>query len=117
MTTSFAEPSAGRARDRLTFSTEWKNSSVVCISAAGEIDASNSARLADYVFHRSANCLELVLDLRDIEFFGSAGLTTLINIHDRCAQAHVRWTVMPSRAVSRVLDICDPEHTLPRTTA
>ncbi|MGE5693732.1 MAG: STAS domain-containing protein [Candidatus Sericytochromatia bacterium] len=117
MTTSFAEPSAGRARDRLTFSTEWETSSVVRISTTGEIDASNATRLADYVFQRSANCLELVLDLREVEFFGSAGLTTLINIHERCAQANVRWTVLPSRAVSRVLDICDPEHTLPRATA
>ena len=116
MTTFVVEQSAPRARDRLTFATEWETASSVRISVAGDIDASNAARLTEYVFHRSANCLELIVDLREVDFFGSAGLTTLLTIAERCSHANVTWTVIPSRAVSRVLDICDPQQTLPRTT-
>lgn len=105
---------ATRSQDQLTLSTEWETASSVHISVAGDIDASNAARFADYVFHRSANCLELVVDLREVDFFGSAGLTTLLTIAERCSRANVMWTVIPSRAVSRVLDLCDPQQTLPR---
>ena len=30
-----------------------------------------------------------------------------------CAGADVRWTVVPSKAVSRLLRICDPDNALP----
>jgi anti-anti-sigma factor len=83
--------------------------------AAGEVDAANAGQLAEYVFHRAANCLRLILDLAEVRFFGTAGFTTLRTIDVRCAHAHVTWSLVPSRAVSRVLDICDPRHTLPVT--
>jgi len=105
---------ATRLPHQLTFATGWETASAVRISVVGDVDASNAAQLAEYVFQRSANCLELVVDLRAVDFFGSAGLTTLLKIAERCDRANVTWTVIPSRAVSRVLDICDPQQTLPR---
>jgi len=116
MTAVFAEKSTAHARGRLTFSTQWQTASVVRISVVGDVDASNAAQLAEYVFQRSANCLELVVDLRGVDFFGSAGFTTLHIIDERCARANVTWAVVPSRAVSRVLDICDPQQKTPRAT-
>jgi anti-anti-sigma factor len=85
----------------------------VRITVTGETDASNATELADYVFRRAANARRLILDLTDVEFFGTAGFSALMHIRERCAHAAVNWMLISSRAVSRVLDICDPHHRLP----
>jgi anti-anti-sigma factor len=101
------------SHDRLSLSTNWLSAAVVRITAAGAIDASNAAELADYVFRHAANSRRLILDLKGVDFFGTAGFSTLMNIQARCAYAAVKWTLVPSTAVSRVLEICDPRGTLP----
>jgi anti-anti-sigma factor len=101
--------------NRLILSTTWITASIVRITASGDIDASNACELARYVFRRSANCRHLILDLQGIDFFGTAGFTTLRNVESECARASVTWTLVPSRAVSRVLEICDTRSTLPLT--
>jgi anti-anti-sigma factor len=106
-------PTAIQHRNRLALTTEWMTPSVVRISASGDVDASNVDRLADYVFQRSANCLRLILDLNDVTFFSTAGLTTLLTIDERCTRANVKWMVVPSSPVSRVLDLCGAELNLP----
>jgi anti-anti-sigma factor len=110
MTTTdpFTTTSAG-----LKLSTEWLNASVVRVSAEGDIDASNSADLLEYVFRRGANCRTLILNLKDVTFFATAGFSTLQTIETRCTGASVSWMLIPSPAVSRVLSICDPQRTLP----
>jgi anti-anti-sigma factor len=100
-------------RGKLAFSTEWLNPEVVRISVQGEIDATNEAELRDYVFGRAANCKILILNLHEVSFFSTAGFSALLTIDDRCARAAVNWMVVPSAAVSRVLDICDREFTIP----
>jgi anti-anti-sigma factor len=113
--TAFASvpPGLADAAGQLKFSTEWLSSSVVRICVAGDVDATNAGRLADYVFHRAANCIRLILDMKEVSFFGTAGFMTLRTIDVRCVRAHVTWSLVPSSAVSRVLDICDPRHTMP----
>jgi anti-anti-sigma factor len=101
------------SHDQLSLSTNWLSAAVVRITAAGAIDASNAAELADYVFRHAANSRRLILDLKSVDFFGTAGFSTLMNIQARCAYAAVKWTLVSSRAVSRVLEICDPRGTLP----
>lgn len=101
-------------RAGLNLTTEWLNASVVRISAEGDIDASNSADLLEYVFRRGANCRSLILNLKDVTFFATAGFSTLQTIEMRCTTASVSWMMIPSPAVSRVLSICDPQRTLPR---
>jgi anti-anti-sigma factor len=109
---------AARAnRDHLSLSTEWLSATVVRITASGDVDAANARELTDYVFHRAANSRRFVLDLQHVEFFGTAGYTALKKIESRCALAEVVWTVIPGRVVSRVLEVCDPRHTLPLATA
>jgi anti-anti-sigma factor len=84
------------------------------ITAHGEIDASNATRLADYVQHCVAHCPSvIVVDLSSLEFFGTAGFSALHLINVRCAGANLRWAVLPGKAVSRLLRICDPDNTLP----
>ncbi|MGH3523330.1 MAG: STAS domain-containing protein [Mycobacterium sp.] len=96
------------------FTARWASSSTV-VTAHGELDASNAGQLADYVQRCAAHSRSLILDLRDLEFFGTEGFSTLHTINVQCAGADVLWAVLPSQAVSRVLRICDPDDTLPMT--
>ena len=67
-------------RAGLHLSAEWLNSTVVRISASGDIDASNTAELLDYVLRRGANCRSLILDLSGVTFFATAGFSALRTI-------------------------------------
>ena len=107
----------GAPQPMFKFSTRWLSSEVVRISATGDIDASNAGQLAEYVFHRGANCRQLILDLQDVEFFATAGFSALRAIGSRCTRAGVKWTLVFGRPVSRVLDICDPHRCLLDATA
>jgi len=94
------------------FTAEWSPSSVV-IRAHGELDASNAAQLADYVQRCAADAKSVIVNLSGLEFFGTAGFSALHSINVQCAGADVRWAVVPSKAVSRLLRICDPDNALP----
>lgn len=94
------------------FAADWMPSGPV-ITAHGELDASNAGQLADYVQRCAAHSKSLILDLSGVEFFGTAGFSALHTINVRCAGADVRWAVVPSQAVSRLLRICDPDNALP----
>lgn len=101
-------------RAGLQLSAEWLNSTVVRIAASGEIDASNSSELLDFVLRRGANSRSLILDLSDVTFFATAGFSALRTIDVRSSRASVSWMLVDGPAVARVLRICDPERTLPR---
>src|ERR1700740_2040923 len=98
------------------FSAEW-GPSLVVITAHGELDASNANRLVDYVQSCTAHSKSLIVNLSGLEFFGTAGFSALHTINVRCAGADVRWAVVPSEAVSRLLRICDPDNALPLATS
>jgi anti-anti-sigma factor len=100
-------------REPLKLSTEWLNTTVVRISVAGEVDASNTSELREYIFHRAANCRNLIVDLQNVTFFATAAFTALRTVDVRCGRASVSWMLVPSHAVTRVLEICDPNRTLP----
>ncbi|MGX9789804.1 STAS domain-containing protein [Mycobacterium sp. MMS18-G62] len=111
MTTT--DPFATTRQDGLRLSTEWLNTSVVRISVHGDVDASNSEEVLEYVFRRGANCRTLILDLTDVSFFATAGFSALQTLDMRCTRAEVSWMLIPSKAVSRVLTVCDPRRSLP----
>jgi anti-anti-sigma factor len=102
---------------------EWENhsarftaeshSSHVVVSAHGELDASNASQLADYVENCAAHSTSVIVDLSNLKFFGTAGFSALHLINVRCAGANLRWAVVPGKAVSRLLRICDTDNTLP----
>jgi anti-anti-sigma factor len=85
----------------------------VVITAHGELDASNASQLADFVESCIAHATSVIVDLSSLEFFGTAGFSALHLINVRCAGANLRWAVVPGKAVSRLLRICDPDNTLP----
>jgi anti-anti-sigma factor len=94
------------------FTADWDSSRVV-ITVHGELDASNATQLADYVEECMTHATPLMLDLSNLDFFGTAGFSALHLINVQCAGADLRWAVVPNKAVSRLLRICDPDHTLP----
>jgi anti-anti-sigma factor len=97
------------------FTARWGSSSAV-VTAHGELDASNASELADYVLRCSAHSTSVVVDLSGLDFFGTAGFSALHLINVRCAGANLNWAVVPSKAVTRLLRICDPDNTLPLAT-
>lgn len=113
MTSTIAAAPTVRNRGKLALSTEWLNAAAVRIDVQGEIDAVTESELREYVFNRAANCKTLVLNLHEVSFFATAGFSALLTIHDRCTHAGVNWMVIPSATVSRVLDICDRQFTIP----
>jgi anti-anti-sigma factor len=95
------------------FAIHWPSADSAVVRADGEIDAANAAKLGDYTLRVALQSQYLVLDLSGVAFFGTEGFSTLHMLNVRCAKAEVRWSMVPSAAVSRVLRICDPGGALP----
>ena len=91
----------------------WPTSSVAVLSAHGEIDASNADSLTDYAVAHVMRCRGLVLELRDLDFFGTEGFSALHRVSVSCARVGTGWAMVPGVAVTRVLRICDPQGSLP----
>jgi anti-anti-sigma factor len=92
-------------------------SAATVITAHGELDAANAGQLTDYVERSSRHSQRLTLDLRGLEFFGTAGFSALHRINVACSAAGIQWALVPGPAVCRVLRICDPDGTLPTSTS
>ncbi|TRW89056.1 STAS domain-containing protein [Mycolicibacterium sp. 018/SC-01/001] len=89
------------------------SSTRVAIAVIGEIDALNGREFGRYVQRHTRMSKQLVLDLRAVEFFGTAGFTALYYISVHCARSDVDWTIVAGDPVRRVLSVCDPEGELP----
>ncbi|BDB40842.1 MULTISPECIES: STAS domain-containing protein [Mycobacterium] len=94
------------------FTARWEASSGV-VTARGELDAANSDQFAQYVARCARHCRWLVVDLTDLDFLGTAAFSALHRINVECSANDTTWAMVPSRAVSRLLRICDPDGTLP----
>jgi anti-anti-sigma factor len=90
--------------------------STVMVAAAGEVDACNASDLAEYVERSLEASTRLIVDLRDLQFFGTQGFSTLHKINVTCSGSGVNWVVIPGREVDRLLRICDPGGGLPVAT-
>ncbi|MCV7438206.1 STAS domain-containing protein [Mycobacterium seoulense] len=88
-------------------------SSVAIVSARGEIDITNADTLTEYSLANLMRCRGIILDLTRLKFFGAAGFSALHMISVSCARAGTEWALVPGSAVSRVLQICDPDGMLP----
>ncbi|MCW2558370.1 MAG: hypothetical protein JWP55_2334 [Mycobacterium sp.] len=95
------------------FATRWLHPSILIVSAHGELDAANAQDFVDYALWHTYAVKRLLLDLTNIEFFGTAGFSALHTLNVKCAEVGADWAMMPSKAVTRLLDICDPDATLP----
>ncbi|MGH3726264.1 MAG: STAS domain-containing protein [Mycobacterium sp.] len=87
------------------FTAQWRRPSTVLVTASGEIDAVNAGHLAEYATSHLEGHRNLILDLQGLQFFGTDGLAALNEIQRHCAGEGVDWLVVPSKAVTRLLDI------------
>ncbi|WP_167096572.1 STAS domain-containing protein [Mycobacterium sp. DL592] len=90
---------------------------MIVISAHGDIDAANAATLGEYPLCCVESCRGLILDLSGVEFFGTEGFSALHGLFVFCLGAGTGWAVVPGAAVTRVLQICDPQGSLPTTNS
>jgi anti-anti-sigma factor len=97
------------------FSASHLPDATVLVTVEGEIDATNNRTLATYIERQVAGSTHahLVLDLRLVDFFGTAGFAALHNINVICSRYGVGWTMLAGRQVRRLLTIVDPDGTLP----
>ncbi len=96
-----------------SFSATRTHNWTVVVTVGGEVDAANSRALATYVEGQVAGARRLLIDLRLVDFFGTAGFAALHYINVICARNGIDWEVRCGRQVRRLLAICDPAGTLP----
>ena len=89
--------------------------SATVITAHGDIDAANANQLTEYVHRALRQSERVVLDLRGLDFIGTAGFSALHRINVMCSGAGAHWVLIPGRAAHHLLRICDPDGTLPTT--
>ncbi|MFV8165979.1 STAS domain-containing protein [Mycobacterium sp. 134] len=102
---------------RAQFCAQWLWPATAVVSVNGELDASNAAELIECGTQHSRPSGQLVLDMSAVEFFGAGCFACLHTLNVRCAGENIDWVMIPSTAVSRVLDICDPARALPVSPA
>jgi anti-anti-sigma factor len=98
---------------RARFSAGQQPPSTVLITVEGDVDATNNRDLARFVERHVADSTHLVLDLRLVDFFGTAGFAALHNVNVICSQYGRPWVIRAGRQMRRLLAICDPDGTLP----
>ena len=106
-------PTRGTPRRGAHFSARPISSSIALHAVEGQIDARNATELSDFVDHNLGSAKRLILDLRGLTFFGTAGFSVLHRINVACSQHDVNLVVLPGDEVNRLLRICDPAGGLP----
>jgi anti-anti-sigma factor len=110
--------SATRGPDSLVchtaqFDTSWPEPETAVVAGHGELDAANGNDFVNYALRSADTARFLVIDLSRLSFFSTAGFSALHTLNVQCVRADIRWVLVPSKAVKRVLRLCDPDSTLP----
>jgi anti-anti-sigma factor len=95
------------------FQTRWPQPATAVVSARGELDAANGNTFVEYALRNATQTQWLVIDLTGLTFFATAGFSALHALNVQCAGEDIRWALVPSLAVDRLLRLCDPDSTLP----
>lgn len=95
------------------FTTRWLQPDTPVVTAHGEIDAANAQEFVIYALRHAERVEHLVVDLSRVDFFGSAGFSALYTLNERAVDEGIRWALVPSASVTRVLGLCDPDSALP----
>lgn len=98
---------------RATFTARDRRRSTLVVTVEGDVDATNHRALARYVEGRIAGWTRLEVDLRLVDFFGTAGFAALHNINVICCRYEATWALRAGRQLRRLLAICDPDGSLP----
>jgi anti-anti-sigma factor len=86
---------------------------ITIVEVHGAIDACNTERLSDYVAALAGPGRALVIDLYCVNFFGAEGFRAMVRITEQCKRKSVRWALVRSDAVERLLRITDSNYRLP----
>jgi anti-anti-sigma factor len=92
-------------------------SGATVLSVTGELDASNIDHLTDCARPYVASGRSLILDLTKLDFLGAQGIRSLFAIADECRRGGIKWALVPSHSVSRLLRVCDTQARLPSATS
>ena len=98
---------------RATFTVRHLSETRLLITAIGELDATNARAFGRFVERHTGVSKQLVLDLSDLDFFGSEGFASLHYVSVHCARHDVDWLFIGGRIVQRIVAICDPDAELP----
>lgn len=94
--------------------------SELVIAAVGEVDAKNAKAFADQVCALIADAgqgRDITVDLSELDFLAVDGCTALHAVNALVMRCGASWAVLPSPAVHRVLQLCDPASLIPLTEA
>jgi anti-anti-sigma factor len=86
----------------------------IVVTVAGEIDMSTAPQLRDQV--RTLPDGDVVLDISEVRLLAAAGLSVLLDLQDRRAQAGAQMVIAAAPpSVHRVLCVIGLDQTLPMT--
>jgi anti-anti-sigma factor len=86
---------------------------ITIVEVRGAVDAYNAERLSDHIDDLATRDRPLIIDLYCVDFFGSDGFRALVKIAETCQREGVRWALVTSRAVDRLLRTDDGNHAFP----
>ncbi|MGH3675232.1 MAG: STAS domain-containing protein, partial [Mycobacterium sp.] len=86
---------------------------ITVVEVRGAVDACNAQRLSDYAADLASAGRRLIVDLYGVDFFGRDGVRAMVKLAEKCQQIGVRWLLVPSEAVSRLLRSTDDTYRLP----
>jgi anti-anti-sigma factor len=86
---------------------------ITIVEVRGAIDAYNAERLSDHIDDLATRDRPLIIDLYCVDFFGCDGFRALVKIAETCQRQGVRWALVTSRAVDRLLSTGDGNHAFP----
>ena len=87
------------------------------VTISGDVDAANGERAQDFATRFVLVGNALILDLSGVDFFSARGISLLIAVDDAYRAAEVPWVLIPSRVVSRVLQLTDCDTAVPSASS
>jgi anti-anti-sigma factor len=83
------------------------------LAVSGELDLATVAELREAVRSAAAAAREVLLDLREITFIDSTGLTLLVNVDAESRADGFGLAIVPGPAVRRLAVMCALQDVLP----
>jgi anti-anti-sigma factor len=87
------------------------------IALRGELDLANAATAESALRDSLASGVEVVVDMRELEFIDSTGIAMLVSALDGDGAPRLRFVPSPSPAVTRVLELTGLAERLPLADA
>ena len=112
---AISQPSSQPGRRLSVSASMWASEKAkhITVSVSGEVDAANAKDFAVAVCEAVDDARRVTLDLSELEFIAFDGVAALHAVNAHLTRAQVPWCVAPGAAVTRVLDLCDPEGLIP----